>query len=89
MNIIQFLIDTIPISASLLSVVTSIAATVITKRITKKIDSIDKCNSKMSIKWHDKEIEIDNCSEKEILELITKLKDEDKLKKDSVRKQKP
>lgn len=41
----------------------------------------------MSIKWNDKEIEINNCSEKEILELITILKNEDMPKKDSVHKQ--
>lgn len=87
MNIIEFLIDTIPISASLLSVVASIVMSVLTKRITNKLESIEEDNSKMSIKWNDKEIEINNCSEKEILELITKLKNEDTLKKDSVHKQ--
>lgn len=87
MNIIEFLIDTIPISASLLSVVASIVMSVLTKRITNKLESIEEDNSKMSIKWNDKEIEINNCSEKEILELITKLKSEDTLKKDSVHKQ--
>ncbi len=69
----------VPISASLLSVVASIAATIITKKKT----SNDKKSSKMSIKWKDKEIEIDNCSENEIIELITKLKDEEKLQENS------
>ncbi len=79
MNFMDLLTGIIPISASLLSVVASVAATIVTKKITSK----DKKNSKMSIKWKDKEIEIDDCSEKEIIELITKLKDEEELQKDS------
>lgn len=88
MNIIEFLIDTLPISSALLSVVASIAATVMTKRITKSKESIDDEISKISIKWKDKEIEINDCSEKEIMELITKLKDEEALQKNSACKKK-
>lgn len=83
MNIIEFLIDMLPISSALLSVAASIAATVMTKRITKSKESIDDQISKLSIKWKDKEIEINDCSEKEIMEIITKLKDEKALQKDS------
>lgn len=83
MNIIEFLIDMLPISSALLSVVASIAAAALTKRITKSRESIDNQISKISIKWKDKEIDINDCSEKEIMELITKLKDEEALQKDS------
>lgn len=83
MNIIEFLIDMLPISSALLSVVASIAAAAVTKRMTKSRESIDNQISKISIKWKDKEIDINDCSEKEIMELITKLKDEEALQKDS------
>ncbi len=81
MNFINVLTNIIPILASLLSVVASVAAAIIMKKTTLK----DKKISKMSIKWEDREIEIGDYSDKEIkeiLEFITKFKDEEERQKD-------
>lgn len=80
MNTIDFLTDIIPISSALLSLIASIAMSYITKKIT----SNEKKDSIMTIKLNDKKIEINGYSEKELIEIITKLKDEDKPQKDSV-----
>ncbi len=69
------------------SIPTAIGAFIISPQaITREEALDDKKNSKMSIKWKGGEIDIDNCSEKEIRELITKLKIERGLQENSVYK---
>lgn len=81
MNTFDFLMDIIPISSALLSLVASIVISYMTKKIESKHQS--KNNPKISIKLNDIELEINDRNKEEILNLITKLKDGDGPKKES------